>query len=139
MASVTSWSVMRYTTKSRGDSTTWAAAMRSGWCSANQANFAATAPASSGIPVRARLMSSPPMRSASTRAVAAPRWSDQRMPLPIGSPCSLTGTNVCRAPEHDTTSTAPKASGAWARASAQAMTSDVHQRNGSCSVQPTWG
>ncbi len=41
--------------------------------------------------------------------------------------------------EQDTTSTAPKAAGAWARASAQAMTSDVHQRSGSCSVQPTWG
>ena len=136
---MTSWSVMRYTMKSRGDNITWAASMRSGWCSANQASLAATAPASSGIPVRARLMSSPPMRSASTRASAAARWSDHRMPLPIGSPCAETGTKVCRAPEQDTTSTSAKARGAWARASAQAMTSDVHQRSGSCSVQPTCG
>ena len=61
------------------------------------------------------------------------------MPLPIGSPCAVTGTKVCRAPEHATTSTSPKARGAWARASAQAMTSVVHQRSGSCSAQPTWG
>ena len=84
-------------------------------------------------------MSSPPMRAASARASAAARWSDHRMALPIGSPSALTGTKVCRAPEHDTTSTAPNASGAWARASAQAMTSEVHQRSGSCSVQPTCG
>ena len=65
-----------------------AASRRSGSCSASQASLAATAPASSGIPVRARLMSSPPMRSASARASAAARWSDHRMPLPIGSPCA---------------------------------------------------
>ena len=125
--------------KSRGDSMTWAASIRSGWCAASQASLAATAPASSGMPVRARLMSSPPMRSASARASAAARWSDHRMPLPIGSPSAVTGTKVWRAPEQDTTSTSPKASGACARASAQAMTSDVHQRSGSCSAQPTCG
>ena len=116
-----------------------AAARRSGSFSASQASLAATAPASSGIPVRARLMSSPPMRSASARAAAAARWSDHRMPLPIGSPCAVTGTKVCRAPEQATTSTSANACGAWARASAQAMTSVVHQRNGSCSDQPTSG
>ncbi len=57
----------------------------------------------------------------------------------MGSPSADTGTKVCRAPEQATTSTSPKATGACARASAQAMTSDVHQRRGSCSVQPTWG
>ncbi len=59
--------------------------------------------------------------------------------MPSGFPSAVTGTKVWRAPEQTTTSTSPKAAGAMARASAQAMTTVVHQRNGSCSVQPTLG
>ena len=139
MTSVTTSSVMRRRTKSRGERMTSQAESRSGSWVAIQASFAASAPASRGTPVRARLMSSPPIASVRVDASATPRRSDHKMPLPMGSPEALTGTNVCRAPEQTTTSTRPNAAGASARASAQAMTTDVHQRSGSCSSHETWG
>ena len=139
MVSVTNSFVIRRTTRSRGDRMASLAASRSGSCASIQANLAATAPASSGIPVRARLMSSPPMSFVSVAASGAPRRSDHKMPFPIGSPARVTGTKVWRAPEHATTSTWLKASGACALASAQAITTDVHQRSGSCSAHPTCG
>ena len=139
MTSVTTSSVMRRRTKSRAERMTSHAANRPGSCADSQASLAATAPASRGTPVRARLMSSPPTISVRIFASATARRSDHKMPFPTGSPEADTGTNVWRAPEQTTTSTWPKAEGACARDSAQAMTTDVHQRSGSCSAHPACG
>ena len=60
-------------------------------------------------------------------------------PCRSGRPARSPGRRSAGRPSRRPRRPRRRRAGAWARASAQAMTSDVHQRSGSCSVQPTCG
>ena len=116
-----------------------AASSRSGSWAASQAILAATAPASSGTPVRAGDVVAPHAlgQTGAPRRRPAVRPQDAR-PERVALPPS-TGTKVWRAPVHPTTSTGAEAAGAWRAASAQASPPRPTTRSGSCSAQPGSG
>ena len=81
-----------------------------------------------GRPVRRRTASSPPSQCRQRGGLGhGPAVRPHERRRRAARPRPSTGTKVWRAAEQPTASTAPKASGSAARASAQATTTDVHQ------------